>query len=348
MMATQRTTPVHLASRPPLSRVLAVLLALGLLLSPAWAVVAAPAPTVVRVAFTPLQAWAPLFIGEAEGFFAREGIKVEWVTFAGGADTVAVLIQGQLDVGAGSASAGFFNAVAQGARVRIVADKGHVEPGFRAVALVARKDLKAGAVPTIADLKGRKVALNTLGAIAHYVLARSLARAGLGATDVEIVRMPFPAMVGALQTGAVDAAVLSEPFVTQALESGAGTMLMPAGDVVPDEPVAFLFYGPTLLDRSPDVGRRFMVAYLRALRQYTQGPTARNVRIVALQTKIEPELIRKGGWFPMYADGHVNINAIRRFQDWLYDQRFITVRMPVSALVDPTFLSAAAELLGGR
>ena len=328
--------------------VLALALAVGLAVTGGLSSSAAPAPVTVRVAFTPLQAWGPLFIADAEGYFAREGIKVEWVTFAGGADTIAVLVQGHLDVGAGSASAGFFNAVAQGAKVRIVADKGHVEPGFRAVALVGRKNLKPGSTPTVADLKGRKVAVNTLGAIAHYVLDRSLARAGLTLRDVEVLRMPFPSMVGALQQGAIDAAILSEPFVTQALEVGVGTMLAAAGDVVPDEPVAFIFYGLNLLERSPETGRRFMVAYLRALRQYVQGPTARNVQIVAEYTKISPDLIRKGDWFPMYPDGRVNINAIRRFQDWLYAQEFIGVRMPVNALVDTSFLSYAAEALTSR
>lgn len=309
---------------------------------------AAPPPTTVRVAFTPLQAWGPLFIGEAEGFFAREGIKIEWVTFAGGADTIAVLIQGQLDVGAGAASAGFFNAVAAGGRVRIVADKGHVEPGFRAVSLVARRGLRVGGPPTVADLKGRKVAVNTVGAIAHYILAKALARAGLRVDDVELVRLPFPSMVAALQQGSIDAAILSEPFVTQAIQIGAGTLLVPAGDVAPGEPIAFLFYGPNLLDRSPEVGRRFMVAYLRALRQYVQGPTDRNVRVVAEYTKISSDVVRQGDWFPMYADGHVNINAIRRFQDWLYDLQLIGVRMPVTTLVDPSFQAYAAEALAAR
>ena len=49
----------------------------------------------------------------------------------------------------------------------------------------------------------------------------------------------------------------------------------------------------------------------------------------------------------MYPDGRVNINAIRRFQDWLYAQEFIGVRMPVNALVDTSFLTYA-EALGAR
>jgi len=311
-------------------------------------VAGAPAPTTVKVAFTPLQAWGPLFIAEHEGFFAREGIKIEWATFAGGADTIAVLIQGSLDVGAGAASAGFFNAIARGEQVRIVADKGYAAPGSRAVALVARKNLRPGGTPTIADLKGRRIAVNTLGAVAHYLVGRYLAKGGLTLNDVDIVRMPFPAMIPALQQGAVDAANLSEPFVSQAVETGAGVLMMAAGDVAPDEPIAYIFYGPNFLTRSPDVARRFMVAYVRALRQYAAGPTDRNVRIVADYTKIGADVIKKGDWFPMRADGAVNVNAIRRFQDWLYEQQLIGVRMPVGSVVDATFLTHAAGVLVAR
>ncbi len=326
--------------------VLALVIGVGVALLPPAA--GAPGPVTVKVAFTPLQAWGPLFIAEHEGFFAKEGIKIEWVTFAGGADTIAVLIQGGLDVGAGAASAGFFNAAARGESVRIVADKGYVTPGSRAVAFVVRKGLRAGSVPAIADLKGRRVAVNTLGSIAHYLAARYLAKGGLTLSDVELVRMPFPAMVAALQQGAIDAAGLSEPFVTQAIETGAGVLMLAGGDVVPDEPIAFIFFGPSLLERQPEVGRRFMVAYMLALRQYASGPTERNVRIVAQYTKITPDVVRKGDWFPMHADGHVNINAIRRFQDWLYDQNFIGVRMPVNTLVEAGFLAYATSVLPPR
>ncbi len=299
-------------------------------------------PVTVKVAFTPLQSWGPLFIADREGFFAQVGLKIEWVPFLGGADNMPVLIQGGLDVGAGAASAAFLNAVGQGARVRIVADKGHVEPGFKEISLVVRKNLKGGAPPSLADLKGRKIGVNATASVVHYILSRSLARANLTLADVEIVRLPFPAMVTALQQGALDAAVLGEPYVTQSIELGAAALLLPAGEVIPGEPIAFLFYGRNLLDRTPEVGRRFMAGYLRGVRQYVTGPTNRNVAIIADATRVEPALIRKGGWFPIYPDARINVNALRRFQDWLYQQEFIDVRQPASLLVDESFLTSAA------
>jgi NitT/TauT family transport system substrate-binding protein len=324
---------------------LTLALACWLLLAPALAVVGAPA-AVVKVAFLPLQTGAPLWIAEREGYFAQQGIKVEWVTFAGGADTVAILLQGHLDVGVGGVSAAFFNAVARGERVRIVADQGHIEPHSRAPALMVRRDLAGTTVRGLTDLRGRKVAVNVTGGLAHYLVAKALIRAGLKPGDIDLLRMPFPAIYAAMQGRSVDAGLLSEPWVTQARETGVGTSVAGAGELIPDEAVSFIYFGPSLLDRNPDLGQRFITAYVLGLRQYTRGVTARNVEIVAEYMKADPAIIRKMEWYPMYRDGRVAVNGIRRFQDWLYDAEFLGVRMPVASLVEPRFVDHAASTLG--
>ena len=44
---------------------------------------AGPTAVTVKVALLPLQSWGPLFIADKEGFFAQQGIRIEWVPFAG-------------------------------------------------------------------------------------------------------------------------------------------------------------------------------------------------------------------------------------------------------------------------
>ena len=53
---------------------------------------------------------------------------------------VAPLGTGQLDAGAGSASAGLYNAVARGIKIKIVADKASSAPGYGATKILVRKD----------------------------------------------------------------------------------------------------------------------------------------------------------------------------------------------------------------
>lgn len=302
--------------------------------------------TTVRVAFRPLQTWAPLFIAEKEGFFARQGIRVEWVPQSGGGRAMATLISGEIHVGPEAASAAFFNAVARGERVRIVADKGYVAPGSAVFSsLVVRKDLMGTAIKTVADLKGRRIALNATGSTSHYILTKILALGGLKFTDVDVHRLPTEAMVAAMASRGVDAVMIPEPWVTHLKDQGLGVLFKASGDVVPNDQIAFVFYGPDLLHRDRRLGQRFMTAYVEGLRQYSRGPTARNIAIVSQSTELPQDTIRKGGWISMFADGHIEVERLRRFQDWLYEISMIEVRNPIHSTVDTSFLDYANAAL---
>jgi ABC-type nitrate/sulfonate/bicarbonate transport system substrate-binding protein len=318
----------------------------------AWLTFAATVPsqaqslTTVRVAFRPLQTWGPLFIAEKEGLFAKQGIRIEWIPQSGGGRAMATLISGEIHVGPEAASAAFFNAVARGESVRIVADKGYVAPGSAVFSsLVIRKDLMGTAIKSVSDLKGRRIALNATGSTSHYILAKILTSAGLRFTDVDIHRLPTEAMVAAMASRGIDAVMIPEPWVTQLKDRGLGVLFKASGDVVPNEQIAFVFYGPDLLQRDRPLGQRFMRAYVEGLRQYSRGPTARNVSIVSGYTELPDDVIRKGGWITMFADGHIEVERLRRFQDWLYEISMIEVRNPIQATIDGSFIERANAAL---
>jgi NitT/TauT family transport system substrate-binding protein len=306
---------------------------------------AAPQFDTVRVSFGAQQSNSGLFIAEKEGYFAAERIKITWVPLQGGAQLTPVLAQGQLDIGAGSISAAFFNAVAAGLRLRVVADKGHVAGRGSVGSLIMRKDL-AGRVRTAADLKGRRIAVNATGALGHYLVAKVLASAGLTLDQVTLVTMPMPASIGALQGGSIDMAAVPVPLDVQAVELGVAVKFVDFADIVPGEPTAFIFMGPTLLEGNRALGVRFLAAYLRGLRRYNDGPTARNLATVAEYTKIEPEILRKGGWIGIHADGSVDVLRLRRYQDWLYEIGLVGVRNPITAVADTTLIEQARLAVG--
>src|SRR5437764_15310016 len=67
----------------------------------------------IRVGTTNSSSDAPLFIAEKKGYFKQEGLQVEFTSFDSAARMIAPLGAGQLEVGAGSPAAGFFNAAAR-------------------------------------------------------------------------------------------------------------------------------------------------------------------------------------------------------------------------------------------
>jgi len=97
---------------------------------------------------------APIYIAEKKGYFAAEGLDVKVSNFRSAADMVAPLGAGQIEAGAGSASAGLYNAVARGIRIRIVADKASSPPGYGGTKILVRKDhIESGRYKELKDLK---------------------------------------------------------------------------------------------------------------------------------------------------------------------------------------------------
>lgn len=325
-------------------RVLAVVCTL-LLVMGAGPSAAGTAVDTVKVSFMPLQSFGGLFIAEREGYFAAERIKITWVPVTSSAQVAPLLVQGLIDVGAGSLSAGAFNAITRGQTLRVVADKGHIDGRGASGSLIVRTDL-ARTVKSTADLKGRKLGIAGVGALGHYVMAKALSAGRVPMDQVTLVTLSQPASVAALLSGAIDAAVLSPPLDVEAVETRAGFKLLDFADVLPGEPFSFLFFGPTLQDQQRAVGNRFMVAYLRGLQRYGEGPTPRNVAVVADYTKTDPSLIRKGGWVSIHPDGYVDAAKLRRFQDWLFEIGLIDVRNPISTVVDASFVEQARTALG--
>src|SRR3989454_8226330 len=104
-------------------RRLALLLSLALSAGHAARSVAADSVT-VRVGIANASSDVGFFIADRKGYFRQEGIDVTFTAFDSGAKMIAPLGLGRLDVGAGSPSAGLYNAVARGIVIKIVADKG--------------------------------------------------------------------------------------------------------------------------------------------------------------------------------------------------------------------------------
>src|SRR5882757_10345233 len=95
----------------------------------------------VTVGIVNTSADAGFLIAQANGYFKDVGLDVKLVPFASAALMIAPLATGELDVGSGTASAGLYNAVLRGVKIKVVADKGSVQEGYDYSTLLLRKDL---------------------------------------------------------------------------------------------------------------------------------------------------------------------------------------------------------------
>jgi NitT/TauT family transport system substrate-binding protein len=177
-----------------------------------------------------------------------------------------------------------------------------------------------------------------------YGVFRALSLGNLTTNDVDLVNMDYPSGVVAFKNGAIDAGVLTEPYITQALNTNSTVVLIPAQDYYPDFPY-LLYYGPVFLDKDPDLGRRFMVAYLQGAKQYNEGKTERNLAILGNYTKLDRELLNQSCWLPIDPNGDLPRQPVRDYINWMYANRNITHNPDDDLLFDTSYVNYANGVL---
>jgi len=190
------------------------------------AVLLAPAlhaqSTQLRIGY---QKSAALFVlQKAQGTLEKRlgglGVGVKWVEFPAGPQLLEGLNVGSVDIGFVGEAPPIF-AQAAGAQFLYI---GNDPAAPEAEGVVVPKD---SPIKTVADLKGKKIALNK-GSNVHYLLVKLLEKHGLKYADVQPVFLPPADARAAFEKGAVDAWVIWDPFLA-AVEKQTGARLLADG-----------------------------------------------------------------------------------------------------------------------
>jgi NitT/TauT family transport system substrate-binding protein len=116
-------------------------------------------------------------------------------------------------------------------------------------AMVVHKD---GPVKTVADLRGKTLAIPSRFSDERLLLFRAMKAHGLRAEDLKMVEMPPPDVAGALAVGAIDGFVMGEPYPSQAEMGGYGRVLFHAREYWPDYISCVLVVRQDVIDTRPE------------------------------------------------------------------------------------------------
>ncbi|MBI3089160.1 MAG: ABC transporter substrate-binding protein [Candidatus Tectomicrobia bacterium] len=320
----------------------ALLLSVLLMIS-AWSM-PAEAQTKVRTGSMPVISYVPIFAAVDLGYFKEQNIEIELLPFASGAKQMAPLAAGSLDVAAGGASAGLFNAIASGSNFKIVADKGQNRAGKSySNQLVLRNAVldrvKAGGLKA---LKGETFALFAQGGISDFGFYYEMKHAGLDWKEVRIVRLSPPKLYQAMISGAIVGGSVAEPWGARVEVEGIGVRYVMAADVpeIAEMQVAVVMYGGDFMTKQRDLAQRWMSAYLKGVRFYNERGMLDDTIVQMLQkyTKVGREVLAKA--IPMYLDnnGRVNIKSIQQQIDWNVMVGNLEKPIDARTIVDESFL----------
>jgi sulfonate transport system substrate-binding protein len=180
---------------------------------------AAPAPAaeqvVVRIGYQKIG--APFLLKERAEALATElgkkNARAEWVEFQAGPPILEAMRAGAVDIGYTGETPPVF-AQAGGVPFVYVASDASA-PASEAILVPKDSKLKS-----VADLKGKKVALNR-GSNVHYLLLKALDDAKLTLKDLQVTYLAPPDARAAFDSGQVDAWVIWDPFQAAAEVAGA-------------------------------------------------------------------------------------------------------------------------------
>jgi ABC-type nitrate/sulfonate/bicarbonate transport system substrate-binding protein len=290
----------------------------------------------------PYLTYAPLVLAQEAGDFQARGLDVEFVSMRSSTGAVPLLLGGDLDVLPAYLGPGFFNAIARGEAIRLVADAGRLpSSGCTLLALVVRGDVLEDRRPVSSR---RALSLSAPAGMTSELFAeRALEQAGVSLDRVRTVAMPNEAELAALEKGSLDLAVLGSPWLPLPPTSKDVQILARERDVLPGFQSAVLAFGPRLVEREPQVGGRFMMAYLDGVRRYNRGKTAENLAILSRATGLEPGLLNRTCWPPIREDGQIDLQSVRRYQEWAARKGYLDQVLPEGRWWDPRFIDQAGR-----
>jgi NitT/TauT family transport system substrate-binding protein len=307
----------------------------------------------VKIGHLGIVADGPFYLGIEKGYFKEQGVNVALERFNSAAQAIAPLSTNEIQVAGGALSAALFNAFARDWPVRIVMSRTSDQPNYSSDTLIVRTDLK-DSVKSLADLRGKKIAVNAPAGGLLYMLGKMLESAGLTIKDVNVVYMPWPNMGPAFETKAIDAGTVVEPFSELYKSRQLAFPFRRAADVMRDPPfeVSVIMFNTNWAKQNSDLAKAFTVGYLKGARDYyraMKGGPNRNevVQIMSRYTSLKDvAMYDKIQWEHVDPNGHLSIESLRDQQEWHARQGTIPTKVKVEDMLDNSFLQYALQKLG--
>lgn len=296
---------------------------------------------------------AGVYVAMDKGYFKEQGIDLELVTFRTTAELIAPLGTGQIDSASTTLSATLLSAADRGIDLKIVADKGQSRPNWEFTWVLLRKDLAdSGKIKSASDLKGTKVSITSQGSTADQSTQLMIEQAGLKPDDVEVVVVPTADATAALGNKAVFAAYNMEPQIAVAVQQGFAVKWLPVssfyGGTVQQATVVF---GPAML-KDQDLSRRWMIAYLKGVRDYVKAFTTKEGRSDVVNSLVKYSPVKDPKLYDVIEMGYLDPNGMPDMKSvdaeykWFVAKGLYTGKKTVNDITDLSFAEYAVQKLG--
>ena len=218
----------------------------------------------VTMAFCTWTGYSPMFIAKEQGYFEEAGLNMDIQVIEDESTYAALITQGSIQ----------FLATAQDPNIKMYANGASskyvltMDASMGADGLVATEE-----IATLDDLKGKTLALDKSASSYYFFLTALENGSSLQEEDINVIDMGDTTEAGlAFMSGSVDAAIMWEPELSEALEMVEGAHALVTSADYPDTILDSLVVNAAYAEENPDVVEAVEEAWYRAVDFLNENP----------------------------------------------------------------------------
>ncbi len=285
--------------------------------SPAGSAAASPAesasaaePASITIALSQqIFSYSPLYVAQCEGFWEDENLTVERIFFKSGSESQQAVLGDAVMLGAG----GYTEPITLSAQGVPAVAFGFVE------AALPYRLMSKPEITSVDQLEGKVLGVSRVGSLSDQVTRIALNQVGFDPNKARYQAAGgSPDRLAALQSGAVDAAVLDSPTYLLAEQAGFNTLINVAEELE-GFPYELLWAKKETIEANRDVFLRFMRGYIRGAQYFRDEANKEDViPCIAEALGADVETVRLGYEttledFP--PDGEINPEGLQKALD---------------------------------
>ena len=306
----------------------------------------------IKVGILPLTSHSPDIIAAGKGYFAKQGIDVDFVTFLAAQPMAVAIASGDVDFGITAVTGGLISLADKGA-VKVIGGALEEAPGIEGEKILVSKKAYDAGVTTPAKLKGRSFGITTTGSSFHYMAHKIAQKEGFPDSALDLKPLQkVPAVIAALKSGQIDAWSIV-PNIADALSKGKSVVeIGKIADYIPNYQVTTVFTSTANIDKKPDLVKRFLAAYSMGVDDYNKAlvqkamskdETDAIVKMIHQYVyanmpldKAAPRI--RAGAMRISPNAELNLESVKDQLDWFKAQKMVPADVTMAKLVDTRFV----------
>jgi len=306
----------------------------------------------IRIGLLALTSHSPSIIAEGQGYFAKQGLDVEFIPFQAAQPMAVGIASGDIDFGMTAISGGLVSLSEKGA-IKVIGGALQETPDIEGQKILAAQKAYEAGMTTPEKISGHSFGVTTAGSSFHYMAHKIADKSGFARSSIRIVPLQkVPAIIASLKSGQIDSWSIV-PNIADALTKGPSVKTIgKIADYIPNYQVTTVFTSTKNIGSRAELVKRFLAGLSQGIDDYNAALVDKTMKaeetqkILAMIHKyVYSDMpMEKAG--PRIGDGAMRINAgaklnvasVKDQLDWFKSEHFVPADSSMEKLVDTSFV----------